>query len=97
MINSKKPLVGHNMIYDLGFIYNQFIDALPDNYLEFTKIWTEKFPSLYDTKVLSVATGAFGKTELSHLHWKCVNDKKLNNNVQVEFDKERDQVFGHYE
>jgi uncharacterized protein YybS (DUF2232 family) len=22
---NKKPLIGHNMIYDLGFIFNQFI------------------------------------------------------------------------
>jgi len=37
IIKAKKPLIGHNSIYDIGFIYDQFIAPLPDTYLEFTK------------------------------------------------------------
>jgi hypothetical protein len=27
LMQSKKPIVGHNMIYDIAFIYRQFISA----------------------------------------------------------------------
>lgn len=90
LISAKKPLIGHNMIYDVGFIFNQFYDDLPNSYDLFRKNWLELFPICYDTKVLSVSTNSFGKTDLSHLHWKCVNDKKFNNNFVIEFDKERE-------
>ena len=35
LINAKKPIVGHNMIYDIIYLYNQFIDYLPETYTEF--------------------------------------------------------------
>jgi len=35
VINAKKPLIGHNMIYDIIYLYNQFIDDLPLTYQEF--------------------------------------------------------------
>lgn len=31
IIKAKKPLVGHNLFLDLLFLYNQFIDELPDH------------------------------------------------------------------
>ena len=36
LIKAKKSIVGHNMIYDIIYLYNQFIDELPDTYSEFT-------------------------------------------------------------
>ncbi len=30
MIMAKKPLVGHNMMLDIMFVYYQFIDDIPD-------------------------------------------------------------------
>ena len=35
LIRARKPIIGHNMIYDIIYLYNQFIDDLPDTYLEF--------------------------------------------------------------
>jgi hypothetical protein len=35
LIKAKKPIIGHNMIYDVIYLYNQFIDDLPPTYLEF--------------------------------------------------------------
>ena len=32
LISAKKPIIGHNMIYDIIYLYNQFIDDLPDTY-----------------------------------------------------------------
>lgn len=35
LANAKKPIIGHNMSYDIIYLYNQFIDTLPDSYSEF--------------------------------------------------------------
>lgn len=54
LINSKKPLIGHNMIYDLGFVFNQFIGPLPSTFNQWSTQVESYFPSIYDTKVLSL-------------------------------------------
>lgn len=59
------------MIYDLGFIFNQFIEPLPKTYAEWQRQVRDFMPSIFDTKVLSCQVGTFGKTELSHLFNKC--------------------------
>lgn len=38
LIKAKKPIIGHNMIYDIVYLYNQFIDKLPEEYADFIKI-----------------------------------------------------------
>lgn len=96
IIESKKPLVGHNMMFDTLFIYHQFIDDLPPTFDGFIKGWTKRFPVLYDTKVLSEVTNYFSKTELQHLFDKCCTDKKFCNNLVIEFDSRRDLMFGIY-
>lgn len=35
MIIAKKPLVGHNMMLDIMFVYYQFIDDLPETLHDF--------------------------------------------------------------
>lgn len=37
LIKAKKPIIGHNMIYDIAYLYNQFIDNLPKEYCDFIK------------------------------------------------------------
>ena len=64
LINAKKPLIGHNMIYDVAFMFKQFLQELPINFVDFVNTWRANFPMLYDTKVLSVSTNFFGKTDL---------------------------------
>ena len=53
MINSKKPLIGHNCIYDICFLYDQFIGPLPSTFLKFTSEWRNLFPEIYDSKYIS--------------------------------------------
>ena len=79
---ARKPIVGHNMIYDICFTYEQFICQLPQSYVEFAKVWKRAFPLLFDTKCMALAGDKiFGKTELQHLYYKCQNDKRLSNNI----------------
>lgn len=57
LIQYKKPFIGHNMIFDMAFMYRQFISGtgdLPKDYEEFVKQWKKYFPqTIYDTKVLA--------------------------------------------
>jgi len=41
------------MIHDLVYIYNQFIDVLPDSYIKFAEDFNKKFPYIYDSRSLA--------------------------------------------
>lgn len=86
IMNSKKPLVGHNPMYDWLYVYNQFVAPLPETYPEFIKEWNSKFPLTYDTKVLSFKSMAFFKTSLGDVYDKCANDDKFKHNLKFKFD-----------
>jgi poly(A)-specific ribonuclease len=88
LIRAKKPLIGHNMMYDVIYLYNQFIGDLPETYLEFAKEWYSLFPALYDNKVLSSAAEYFGRTDLGKVFEKCQNDERLKPiSSKIVFDK----------
>ena len=44
LIDAKKPIIGHNCIYDVAFLYHQFIERMPDNFEEFATKWRFNFP-----------------------------------------------------
>lgn len=97
-----KPLIGHNMIYDIGFMFRQFISGtgnLPDTFPEFIRAWKEHFKqAVYDSKVFGnfCGTGLIGKTDLHTVYTSCMKEKKLRNNVMVDYDKKRDKLFGNF-
>ncbi|TNV81953.1 hypothetical protein FGO68_gene6872 [Halteria grandinella] len=96
LIDAKKPIIGHNMMYDIIYLYNQFIAPLPPTYLEFAAHWHALFPSIYDNKVLCTQAEYFGRTDLGRIYEKCTVDEKLVNcGVKVAFDIEKG--FGNYE
>ncbi|CDW82058.1 oxysterol binding family protein [Stylonychia lemnae] len=96
MIDCKKPLIGHNLMFDICYIYNQFIDNLPSTFNEFKELWLQNFCSTYDTKILSEYTKRFGKSELAYLFQKCKKDRTFKNNVVIELDVNQDSKFGVY-
>lgn len=67
LIESKKPMVGHNMFFDVMFLYDKFIDDLPNTLDEFIFDFSRLFPTIHDTKNLSHFSGKFDKTGLSNL------------------------------
>lgn len=85
LIESKIPLVGHNMIFDIMFLYNQFVDDLPDTYEEFTKSWYNCFPFTYDTKLLSSYCSLINKTWLKKAFDTCLENAKLMGNLKFEY------------
>jgi poly(A)-specific ribonuclease len=86
IINAKKPLIGHNCIYDWLYVYNQFVDKLPETYDEFIKSWNKIFPFTYDNKVLAFNSKAFFKTSLGEVFDKCTSDDKFKHNLKFKFD-----------
>lgn len=81
LIKSKKPLIGHNCLYDWLYIYNQFVAPLPDTYLEWINDWSAKFPTTFDNKVLAFNSKMFYKTSLGELYEKCTKEDKFKNNL----------------
>ena len=53
IIESKKPVVAHNCLYDIMRIYHQFVDDLPSSYQDFKREFHKSFPEIYDTKHLA--------------------------------------------
>lgn len=96
---SKKPVIGHNMIYDVAFMYHQFFKPLPETYAQFAESVNREFlPNLYDTKTLSLHAGSLAKSDLQYLYKKCSQDKKYNNNLCFEADcKNNHPIFSVYE
>ncbi|KAK0043956.1 poly(A)-specific ribonuclease PARN-like domain-containing protein 1 [Biomphalaria pfeifferi] len=47
---SQKPVVGHNLLMDLIFMYEKFHNPLPDSYAKFKQDIHKMFPSIFDTK-----------------------------------------------
>lgn len=72
LIYYKKPLVGYDCIYDIGFLFYQFIDDFPDTYELFKERVHDCFPTVYDTKVIA----GFHKDKLS-----CTNLETLTTKV----------------
>lgn len=96
-------LIGHNMMYDILYFYNQFIAPLPDTYQQFVQQWFGCFPRTFDTKVLSFQANYFGQTILGKIFDKCTRDKKLKDVLSFQFDLkngftnyEGSQLLAHY-
>lgn len=53
IVKNRKPLVGHNLYLDLLYIYNTFIEPLPQSYSEFKSSFHSLFPVVYDTRYIS--------------------------------------------
>jgi hypothetical protein len=88
LIKAKKPLIGHNMLYDVLYLYQQFVADLPDTFLEFREKWVSLFPMTFDTKVLTSNSGHFHRTDLGKAYEKCSLDGKMKaSNCKVQFDE----------
>ena len=59
---------------------------LPPTYTEFTEKWYEMFPHVYDTKVLSINSEIFPRTELGKLYEKIKTDPRMQYNQKMLFD-----------
>ena len=96
LIKTKKPMTGHHMIFDLAYIMNQFIENLPETYIEFAAKIHLLFPVIYDSRSLAVSINPNQNTSLKPLFDKIRKDKKFANNISFDLDKDKDPRFGAY-
>ncbi|CAB3994065.1 pre-piRNA 3 -exonuclease trimmer-like, partial [Paramuricea clavata] len=77
LVKLKKPLVGHNLLTDILFMYEKFNSSLPDDYDNFKRDIHRLFPYIIDTKHIAFAlnrheilreTDLFRKTNLEELY-----------------------------
>ncbi|KAG5490802.1 hypothetical protein JKF63_00924 [Porcisia hertigi] len=74
VLQSGKPVVGHNFMQDLMFMIHMHETNLPSDYVEFKKILHRTLPIIYDTKTMATKlTGdsAFPVTHLEPLYREC--------------------------
>ena len=73
LCKKKIPIIGHNIYYDMMFLYDKLIGDLPDDFYSFKKQIHEYFPYIYDTKYIS--------TILTKKYKKCNIEKTNLDNV----------------
>ena len=73
LCKKKIPIIGHNIYYDMMFLYDKLIGDLPNDFYTFKKQIHEYFPYIYDTKYIS--------TILTKKYKKCNIEKTNLDNV----------------
>lgn len=97
LVALKKPIVGHNLLYDLMFIHRWLDSALPEDFTEFKKSLNAMFPNIFDTKYVD-SSGALGvkynETTLAQCYarYKTVLDVVFTNDVEMGDEVEVDAI-----
>ncbi|ORZ15323.1 ribonuclease H-like domain-containing protein [Absidia repens] len=88
---SKKPLVGHNMLLDMCHVIGQFIQPLPDTKEEFKTLATKLFPIMIDTKHIAISAPEIekivtGATDLENLRFETSRQAFENPRVDMDWE-----------
>ncbi|KAJ2447615.1 hypothetical protein GGF42_005394 [Coemansia sp. RSA 2424] len=78
IVRAGVPLVIHNGLFDLVYLYQSFFGPLPDTYESFVFDLSEMFPGgIYDTKIIAENEAPGTATYLAYMYHKCERAQKL--------------------
>ena len=80
IIDKKIPIIGHNIYFDMMFIYDKLIGDLPKDFYSFKTKIHYYFPKIYDTKAIGMSLGKYERTKLDDLY-KTLCKRNYNNYV----------------
>lgn len=88
------PIVGHNIFFDLLFIYDKFIMDLPDKFHEYKDSLNKHFPLIYDNKLItSRLASTFDNTKLEAIY---KNIKKNKYDIYIDIKQDIPLGFANY-
>ena len=85
LCKKKIPIIGHNIYFDMLFLYDKIIGDLPDDFYSFKQKVHEYFPKIYDTKYIS--------TVLTKQYKKCNIEKTNLDNVYKTILKNKFDIY----
>ena len=81
----KIPIIGHNIYYDMMFVFDKLIGDLPPDFYSFKEQIHQYFPMIYDTKYIT--------TKLTQQYKKCNIEKTNLDNVYKTIMKDRFDIY----
>ena len=85
LCEKKIPIIGHNIYYDMMFLYDKLIGDLPQDFYSFKRQIHNYFPIIYDTKYIS--------SILTQEYKKCNIEKTSLENVYKTILKDRFDIY----
>lgn len=67
LVDSKKPIVGHNFMQDVMFMFHMHQESLPEDYASFKQQLQKHLPEIYDTKTIAGKLSGDSAFQLTHL------------------------------